>query len=141
VAPASGGSGWRPPAWWKGGRSSFLAAAAVLVVVALAVALMVWRPWTGRGGESAFTFREGKYVDTSVPWHISISAGPEAPSGGCAVKVRDQTKSGTVMASTQHASSQDNVILQVSNSGSFYLDYQTGCLINAERVAVTRTTP
>jgi len=94
--------------------------------------LVVWRPWTGGGSGSTFSFKDGRYVETSVPWHTTVSTGPGAPSEGCAVEVRRKTRSGPVIASPRHRSGQDNVILQVSKAGSFYLDYPHGCLVNAQ---------
>ncbi len=69
--------------------------------------------------------------DTSDAWHLTISAGPQAPSKGCSVQVRENTKSGTVVASTPHPSRQDDVIMQVKNKGSFYLDFPEGCVVDA----------
>ena len=131
--PAS--SGWRPPAW-KGSRLTFLIAAAG-IVVAVAAGVALWQASKGGGGggdgDVEFSFRDGRYVETSAPWHLTISAGPQAPSEGCTVQVREKTKSGTAVASTPHPSGQDNVILQVENTGSLYLDYPQGCLVNAEK--------
>lgn len=47
--------------------------------------------------------------------------------------VRENAKSGAVVASTPHPSRQNNVILQVEDTGSLYLDYPPGCLVEAEK--------
>lgn len=125
-------SGWRPPTG-RGSRLRFLVAAAV-IVVAVAAGVAIWQASKGGGGgDGAFSFRDGRYVETSGPWHLTISTGPQAPSEGCTVQVREKTKSGTAVASTPHPSGQDNVIVQVTNTGSLYLDYPQGCLLNAEK--------
>ncbi len=132
------GSGWRPPAWWKGNRLTFVVAVtvvAVAVAAGVAAGVAVWQAINSGDGDDGveFSFRDGRYVETSVPWHLTISTGPQAPSEGCTVQIRENTRSGTAVASTPHPSRQDNVILQVSNTGSLYLDYPQGCLIDAEK--------
>ena len=132
--PSQVAAGRRPPAWWKRGRLRFLVAAAV-VAAAVAAGIAVWQASNdgGGGGESAFSFHGGTHVDTTVAWHLTISAGPQAPSKGCTVQVRENTKSGTVVAATPRPSVQDNVILQVAHEGSLYLDYPQGCVVDAEK--------
>ena len=134
------GVGRRPPGWFKGSRRTFLVAAMILTVVVaagLASGIAVWQ--AGHGGNNGdsggveFSFREGRHVETSVPWHLTISTGPQAPHDGCTVQVREKTKSGSVVASTPHPSGQDNVILQVKDTGTLYLDYPQGCLVDAEK--------
>jgi hypothetical protein len=127
-------AGRRRPAWAKGSRLRVLVVAAI-VAAAVAGGLAVWQASRGGGGggDSAFSFQDGTHVDTSVAWHLTISAGPQAPSKGCAVQVRKGTKAGTVVASTPHPSGQDNVILQVRDEGSFYLDFPQGCVVDAEK--------
>jgi uncharacterized caspase-like protein len=128
-----GGSGRRPRAWWQERRPRRLVGAAV-VVLAVAAGVTIYRASLGgHDGDGAFTLRDTTHVETSVPWHLTISAGLGAPSAGCTVKVREETKSGAVVASTRHPSGEDNVILQVGATGSLYLDYPDGCLVNAEK--------
>ena len=131
MASAGGVSRGRLPTWWKKGhRLSWSLVAAVVAVVAAGV--IPWRPWTSGGGaESEFAFRDGRFVDASGPWYVTVSAGPDAPGDGCSVNVRDGTTSGPTIASVRHPSTRNNVILQVTKVGSFYLDYPDGCLVNA----------
>ena len=125
-------AGRRRPAWAKGSRLRVLVVAAI-VAAAVAGGFAVWQASHGGGGDGGgeFSFRDGTHVDTTDAWHLTISAGPQAPSKGCSVQVRENTKSGTVVASTPHPSRQDDVIMQVKNKGSFYLDFPEGCVVDA----------
>lgn len=130
------GPGPRRPARATGRRRLLLAGVAA-VVVAAATAGVVWRGGSGDGeGDAEFSFREGRYVDTSVPWHVTVSdqipsVHPPVLDKGCTLKVRDQTRSGRVVSSTRDRSWEHNVIWQFRDVGSFYLDFPRGCLVNA----------
>ena len=56
----------------------------------------------------------------------------DAKDNGCALKVREETKTGHAVATTLYPATQDNVIMQVDATGSFYLDYPQGCLVDAQ---------
>ena len=135
AAPTGGEAGWGPPRWWKGGRTSFLAAEAAVVVLSVAaVGLLIWSPetpGTSEGGGLKFSFYNDKEVDTDTFWRVQMSAGTAAPSRGCKIEVQDKSKSLAPVASIQHRSGRDNVILQVTETGSFHLDYPPGCTVNA----------
>ncbi len=131
-APVPARAGWRSPAWWRGRRLAFLMAVAV-VVAGLAGGVIMWQAHNNGGGEGAFSFSGGRRVETSVPWHLTMSAGPQAPSKGCTVRVREGTTSGAIVASTPHPSLKDNVILQIKHTGSLYLDHPQGCVVDAEK--------
>jgi hypothetical protein len=135
-APASAaGSG--SPSRLRGGRSRVLAAAvAVVAVVAVSAGVALWRAGSDEGG-AQFTFRDGRYVDTTVPWRVTVSdridtVDPSAPDKGCAVKVREESRSGQIVRSTPPVRA-DGVIWQLADTGSFYLDVEDGCLVNADK--------
>ncbi|MCW2849709.1 MAG: caspase family protein [Marmoricola sp.] len=135
TAQPATGAGWGPPHWWKGTRRAFLIASGVVTLAVAGGAAAGVSAWLasktdGRDGDTEFSF-QGRHVETSVPWHLTISNGPTAPDTGCSVRVREKARSGTVVAATPHPSARDDVILQVEKMGSLYLDYPQGCLVDA----------
>lgn len=129
-------SGWRSRALGKRSGPLFVATAATAAVAVVAAGWAVWRAGTG-ADDAEFAFRGGRYVNTSVPWHLTVSdriesVNPGAPDHGCTVKVRDKTKSGRVVEATR-AAWQESVTWQLRHVGSFYLDFEKGCLVNADK--------
>lgn len=127
------GSGWRGRA--RELRSRPLLVALVAAVTVVVAGLAFWRAGTG-ADDAEFVFRDGKYVNTSVPWHLTVSdriesANPGAADHGCTVTVRDKTKSGRIVEATR-AAWKESVNWQLRDTGSFYLEFEKGCLVNVD---------
>ena len=123
------GASWRPPRWWRGDRVWFLAVVGALVVAAVATGVIAA---LNRSGGEEFSFTNGTDVEASNPWHLTISPGVDVPADGCRVSVHRDSPSGAQVADSRWSTTENNVVLQVTATGSFYLDYPDGCEVNAE---------